>query len=65
MSLCTTISANAVILYSPVLLWGVEKLLSTEAVVTGSTIQVKFKVILGEARPTCAPPLPMPLVHRY
>ena len=32
----------------------VEKLLSTEAVVTESTIQLNFKDILG-ARPTCAP----------
>ena len=68
MSLCTVISANAVNLYSPALLrryvfslFRVEKLLSIEAVVTESTIRVKFIYILEGARPTCAPPLPTPL----
>ena len=70
MSLCTVISANAVNLSSTVLLWryvfslfGVEKLLSTEALVTESTIQVKFKDFLEGARPTCAIPLPAPLLQ--
>ena len=71
MSLCTVITANAVNLSSPVLLqryvfslFREEKHLSTEALVTGSTIQVKFKDILGRGRPTCAPTLPTPSLFR-
>ena len=67
-SLCTVISANPVNTSSPILLWiyvfslfRIEKLLPTEAVVAGNTIQVKFINILGGAPPTCAPLLPTPL----
>ena len=38
-------------------LFRVEKLFSSDAMVTGRTIKVKFKDILGVARPTCAPPI--------
>ena len=61
--MCTVISANAVNLSSTVLdsryvfsLFTVEKLLSTQAMVTGSTVQVKFKrLFFGGGAPVILP----------
>ena len=68
MSLCTVISTNAVNISSLVLLrryvfnlFRVEKLLSTEAVVTGSKIQIKFKDFWGGP----GPPVPLPCLRHW